>query len=429
VTPLWLVLLCLVVYNGNGRLIASGDTIGARLIPFSILLDGTVTLDRFFAPQVGGAASLERAPRAQRMRYHYLTPRHGRLYSTYPITLPVLITPLYAPLAWAKGDWSTDEARFAAAVGEKLTSSLIAALSVAAMYLLLAGLTDRRAALALTAAFAFGTTTWTTSSQALWQHGAGVLFIVLTLAAPAWRPGSDWLPGLFAGLAVAIRPGNLFFWLAVLLACAWTWRSLARIAAFALPGIVIGATVAAYNLAVFGHLLGGYARVDDAFTGSLTEGLPGLLVSPSRGLLVYSPVLLVGFAGLYLAWRHGLLRRSPVYLAAALFLASQLAFLATWDAWWGGWSYGPRLLTEAAAVLVVLSVPAAERLRSRRWARVAFAVLLAYSVGVQALGAASYGTPDGWDALPVSVDERPERLWDWHDAQIPRTAAILLRGG
>jgi hypothetical protein len=244
----------------------------------------------------------------------------------------------------------------------------------------------------------------------------------------ARRPRADVLAGLLAGMSVAVRPGNLFFWLALLLVHAATHRSPRRTAALALPGVAVGGLVAAYNWAVFGHLLGGYARVDDVFRGSLVPGLAGLLASPSRGLLVYTPFLAAGFAGLWMVCRDPVLRRTPVYAAAALFLVCELVFLGWWDAWWGGWSYGPRLLTESAAVLVVLAVPAAERLRSRRWARVAFAGLLAWSVGVQALGAAAYGTAGGWDAVPVSVDSRPERLWDWRDAQIPRTAAILVHG-
>lgn len=427
--PLLLVLACLVVYNANGRLIASGDTLPARLIPFSILLDGTVTLDRFYGERVGGAERLARAPAAERMRYYYLTPRHGRLYSTYPITLPLLVTPLYAPVVWAKGHWSTGEALLAAAVLEKLTASLIAALGVAAMFLLLGALTDRRLALGLAAAFAFGTTTWTTSSQALWEHGAGVLFILLALAVLARRPRWLALAGGFAGLAVAVRPGNLFFWVALLAVHGWVFRRPRDLAVLALPGVLLGAMVAAYNWVVFADLRGGYGRVDDAFGGVLARGLAGLLVSPSRGLLVYTPFLLAGFAGLRMVVRDRALRRSPVYATAALFLVCDLVFLGWWQAWWGGWSYGPRLLTEAAAVLVVLAVPAAERLRARPWARRAFAAAVAWSVGVQALGAAAYGTPDEWNATPVSVDLRPERLWDWGDAQIPRTAAILVHGG
>ena len=38
---------CLLVYNANLRLIGSGDSIPARLLPFAILSHGTVYLDAF----------------------------------------------------------------------------------------------------------------------------------------------------------------------------------------------------------------------------------------------------------------------------------------------------------------------------------------------------------------------------------------------
>ncbi|HEX6747414.1 MAG TPA: hypothetical protein VF092_09025 [Longimicrobium sp.] len=419
-----LAIVSLLVYNANGRVIAAGDTLPARFIPFSILLDRTVAVDRLFR------AEYEHLPPQQRARIWFLRPSHGHLYSAYPVALPVLVTPLYAPFVWAKGAWTDREIRSVAPEAEKLAASVIAALSVAVMYLLLAGMTEARIALALTVAFAFGTTTWTASSQALWQHGAGVLLILLTLAVLARRPRLLWLAGTFAGLAVAVRPNNLFFWLALLVVCGRT-RPL-RALPLALPGVVIGAAVAAYNLSVFGDLRGGYAGFAGSagFLGANAwTGLAGELVSPSRGLFVYSPVLLAGLAGGWIAWRDGRLLRSPVLAIAALFVLSQLALVATWGMWWGGWSYGPRMLTEAAAALVLLSVPAAERLGSRGWARLGFAAALAVSVAVQAIGAFAYDTAGGWNQFPENVDLHPRRLWDWRDSQIRRTAGILLQGG
>lgn len=424
-TAILAALLSFVVYNANARLISTGDSIPARLIPFSILLDGTVTLDRFFR------AEYEQTPPAERpARFYYLRPSHGRLYSAYPITLPLLITPLYAPVVVAKRHWTTAEILHAATRAEKLAASLIASLSVAVMYLLLAAMAERRTALVLTAAFAFGTTTWTTSSQALWQHGAGVLFILLTLLVLARHPGRLWLAGAFAALAVAVRPTNVFFWLAavtVVTVMAVPGRTRAvRAVEMALPGLLIGGALAAYNLTSFGDVRGGYGGAP--FTPAVAQGLAGILASPSRGLFVYSPVLLFGVAGGWLTVREWRRHPSPVLATAAVFVVLQVFCIAAWPIWWGGWSYGPRLLTEAAAGLVVLSVPALTRLGRHRWERVAFGASLAYSVAVQALGAVAYEKGRRWDQYPVSVDQRPERLWDWRDSQIRRTAEALLGG-
>lgn len=414
-----------IVYNANARPITAGDTLPARLIPFSILLDRTVTLDRFFEGSID-PAKFRAASQLEQNRYYYLTAHNGRLYSQYPVALPVLLTPVYAPVVMLKHEWSDDELHFASAVMEKITASLIVALSVAAMYALLNAVTDRRIAFTLTLAFAFGTTTWTTSSQALWQHGAGVLFMLLTLWALVKRPNSDVLGGIFAAIAVAIRPSNIFFWIALLLIHTWQHRSLHRAVALALPGLFIGGLVAAYNVQVFGNLQGGYGLVSAPFTDATIRGLAGILLSPSRGLLIYSPFLLAGFIGLWIFLKDRAVRESPVYAVAALFVICDLILVASFKTWWGGWSYGPRLLTEAAAMLVILAVPAAEKLRERRWAKVAFVTLVAYSVGIQGIGAVAYSTIGGWNSFPVSVDQQPDRLWSWRDSQIVRTAKILV---
>ena len=48
------------------------------------------------------------------------------------------------------------------------------------------------------------------------------------------------------------------------------------------------------------------------------------------------------------------------------------------------------------------------------------ALLFVWSIFVQAVGAFCY--PNGnWDDTPQSVDQYPERLWNWNDTQIGRS--------
>src|SRR5215813_10477695 len=63
---------------------------------------------------------------------------------------------------------------------------LIAALSVVAFLALAERLASARTALQLTIIYAFGSETWTISSQALWQHGASELLITLALLCLLW---------------------------------------------------------------------------------------------------------------------------------------------------------------------------------------------------------------------------------------------------
>jgi hypothetical protein len=101
-----------------------------------------------------------------------------------------------------------------------------------------------------------------------------------------------------------------------------------------------------------------------------------------------------------------------------------------WENWWGGHSYGPRLLTElvpwlallgilgVAAMLAAAEPPAGRGLRRRRSVELAVgAALLVLSVAIHARGALSWDTVL-WNYYPVDVDRRPARLWDWSEPQM-----------
>ena len=95
------------------------------------------------------------------------------------------------------------------------------------------------------------------------------------------------------------------------------------------------------------------------------RGLWGLLFSPGRGLLVYSPICLAGVVGFYL-----LIRKRP-FLGSTLLLAVffRVLFFAGFHDWHGGFGLGPRYLVPAIPVLLLpLGLVASKFLlqRSRR---------------------------------------------------------------
>src|SRR5882724_10684722 len=85
----WLIFLAsFVIYQANMRPIASGDTLPAALLPFSILLDQSLNLDRFVPLLQAGQSTMP----------YYLHKRDTHFYSTYPLAQPILLTPLYIPI-------------------------------------------------------------------------------------------------------------------------------------------------------------------------------------------------------------------------------------------------------------------------------------------------------------------------------------------
>jgi hypothetical protein len=149
-------------------------------------------------------------------------------------------------------------------------------------------------AVLLTVAYAFGTTTWMISSQALWQHGMAQLLIVgalFFLTAPCTALRAI-VAGLLCGLIAGNRPPDAILAAALgTFGLFWAGR---RSAWFVLAAAVPVGLVLYYNVSVAEHLGGAYGRAGRAsfFDHDLFSGLAGLLFSPTRGLFVFSPFLL-----------------------------------------------------------------------------------------------------------------------------------------
>ncbi len=380
-TSLLLGLVCLILYNANLRTMGAGDTYPARYLPFAIWSHRTVTLDSIASVTAQGHVH----------PYWILKGRNGHAVSLYPVVLPVIVVPLYLPAVgylYIRG-WSDQRMDRLARVMEKLTASLIAALTAALMYLLLRRRSDPMTAGLLTLAFALGTNTWVISSQAMWQHGLAELLLVgalilLTGQSGAWEALTA---GAICGLIAGNRPPDALLAAALgLYGLSWAGR---RAPIFAAAAAFPIGLVLTYNLLATGNLAGGYGLLapnnPGFFRHDLLPGIAGLLFSPARGLFVFSPFLLF----LAFGFRHVLRDRSTRGLAILITFASiaQLMIYAKTD-WRAGFSWGPRFLTDLLPLLVWMLPPVISSLR--RTGRSAFVVAICASIAIQAVGAFWY---------------------------------------
>lgn len=404
--------VCLVLlYNANLRPIATGDTVPAALTPLAVVLDGTVRLDRFgpwvrdSAPAV--AYAIQERPRGW--------------HSTYPVAGSLLVTPLYVPIAFVPKIRAMPPATLylGARVAEKLVASVLAAASAVLMLVLLQRIVGGAWAWWLSVIYAVGTATWATASQALWQHSFAAPLLVgvlIQLGRVREEPRAAMWAGVLAGLAIAVRPTNVVLLPAIAAGAIAGGMGRSVLWRLAVTSAIAPLAVAAYNFVIFGQLRGGYPALWD---GRLLDGLTGLLFSPARGLLVYTPVVL--FAAMVVAHAATKARQHHRVLcaAAATAVVAQVSLLSLWTNWWGGHAWGPRLLTETVPFLITLIAIATPAIRISRLRRALFAVLAVYGIGIQAIGAFAY--PNGrWDSLPVDVDVAPSRLWDWRDNPVAR---------
>ena len=146
------------------------------------------------------------------------------------------------------------------------------------------------------------------------------------------------------------------------------------------------------------------------------EGFAGLLVSPSRGLLVFSPIVAIAFRGFADAVRAPW--TSPLrWCALAAF--AQFLIYGSYAIWWAGHTYGPRYMLDILPVLVPLATAALAREPMGRVNAVLCAAALIWSIAVSATGAFCY-PHDQWNTDPVDVDRDHPRLWAWSDPQFVR---------
>jgi len=415
-------LLALAVYLSNAERIGEVDAKPAPYVAISLLRDGDVDLDEFEGLR-------ERASSV------VVPGRDGRLRSKVPPGNVLVALPFFALPVWIGGL----EAGSPAVDG---LAKLVAALATAAAAALVQAAASARApgrpARLAFVAFAFGTGAFSTAAQDLWPHGPALLGVALAahaLVARAPTPGSAALAGAGAGLALLARPIDGLLGLVALAVCARRGpRALVAFAAGAAPFALL---LAGWNQACFGApWRTGYGAEAAAFTGPWLEGLAGLLVAPSRGLLVYSPALALAVPG-FLALRR---RRAPAPAPAAgdpggaalliLALYPVLLWLASakWHAWVGGWSYGPRLILDAMPVLALLVAEAGPRLEGSARRRAFAYALVGWSVAVQALHA--YAPSNDWHAR--HEHDLGRAAWSVADTQIGDHAGRLLgasRGG
>ena len=268
---------------------------------------------------------------------------------------------------------------------------------------------------------------------ALWSTGFETVFILLSLLLIiADRRGvvrlNPYLLGVFLSLSFYCRPTSVTF---ILLASLIVlMRNRADFLKLVGVGLLFAAAFYAFSQHYYGQPVPRYYRPGGkvAVAHRLSSGLYGVMLSPSRGVLVFSPYLLLTVVGL-VAFARRLLRDPLVWLCLAWF-ASHAVTVASSAGWWGGHTFGPRLMADAFPALVVLTIlvwnAAASRLRpTGRWAAIgAFALLSAAAIWIN-VNQGLYNLDTAWWNAKSNVDHNREALMDWRYPQFLANPAML----
>jgi hypothetical protein len=361
----------------------------------------------------------------------------GHLYARTGLLQPLLEAPFYAA-----GDLADKVSEPVGSPPYRQTflwfyNPFVAALAAVALFALVF-LTRRSIgwAAATSALFVLASIAWPYA-----KIGMDTTFMFAILAAfalGAWarlRPTPlPWaLTGFAAGAAAATKGYSVLSLVAIAFLLWPTFIGLERRrrlrlgAALLVPVLLWGVAIAWYNVARFGSPTDfGYS--DFALTLSMPLNILGLIFSPGKGLILYSPLVVLGALGLPRLWRAD--RALALALLALLVI---LTCVSGASAYWGDEVWGPRYIVPAAwTLLVPIAWWADTPTRRRVLLGLACVGLLVQIVGVSAqysyymavvqrlTGVQVYGTRFGIDGEKIPYGDDPPR---W----IPQLSPLLLQ--
>lgn len=309
---------------------------------------------------------------------------------------------------------------------EASAASFLVALTALLVYLLGQLLLQNRAqSLVLAAVFAFCTSAWSVASRALWTRGPSMLVLTAALnliLASRTKPALIQFASIPLVLSYSMDPCDAIS--AVLLTLYVLVERKRYLLAYALWAMCAAVPLLWFNLSVYHTPLFYYMLTPFQPNNCPLNALAANLVSPSRGLFVFSPVLAFAVYGAALKVK----RREWISLDYFLLgiIALHFTVASSYSVWWSGHSFGPRFLMNVIPYFVYFLAPVLRNIaESRGMQRMilasVFAACAAVSFFIRFRGATSPETW-AWNSTPVGIDAAPARVWDWRDPQFLRGA-------
>ena len=383
----------LYLLSSSWRFPLGGDGRATLATSRSLLTHQTLAIDLQFASDEGFG------PRAK-------IGVDGRAYGKAGLGLPIVEMPLVAVALAISRFAAVPETQAIAAI-LSLLNPLLTACTVILVFRLCRSLEcPVPAALSVAVAYAFGTLAWvyagvdgTEPLQALCL----VLALLFLLESRSERLATSLSASGFAlAFAVVTKPADAvlvpafaLYVIAVLRAQRLSLREAApALAQFISPLAICFLFLLWLNWIRFGSVLEtGYEH--DAFTNRFSSGIYGLVFSFNKGIIFYSPLVLLAPVGIWLMARA---HREEAALIALASL-SYVCLFAKYAFWGAGWAWGPRYLVP---LLPLLMPPVARAVAAARLWRYLGAVLFTAGFLVNGLGVLVDG--DAYHSAIMNID-------------------------
>jgi hypothetical protein len=364
--------------------------------------------------------------------------RDGHKYARTGLLQPVLQVPFFA-----LGDLVDHQVSEGTPYPNRLFflwfyNPFVAALGAAALFAFVYQLRrSLRWGAAIASLFVFASIAWPYSKIGMETTFMATVLVAFAVAAWARRrpsPTSFAVAGLAAGAIAATKPYSMIALVPVAIFLLPSWLALDRrerwrtLMAAVIPLLLWAIAIGWYNWLRFESPTSfGYS--EGALTLSAPLNFLGLLASPGKGLIFYSPLVVLGALGLPKLWRED--RWTVISLTLLLVLMIGVSGATRY---WGDEVWGPRFLVSAAWTFLV---PIAWWCDTavRKKILIGFTVL---AVGVQLVGAGAYygrtvpiqqqlgGVPI-YTARYVGVDPETIPYGDDPPRWIPQLSPLLLQ--
>ena len=384
-------------FSKNHAYIGS-DPLGTLIVTDQILENGTIKLDAY-----GPSLSIYGA------RIHQ---KNGHSYNYFPLGTALACLPVVAVLKAAGMDIQNLEPLIQIGI-TALTSILTFGLLVRLALLF----RPAGQALLISCIFWFGTSLASTAGTALWSHNFAVVFALTALIymmqlALERKPRVWIIVALCLFASYLCRPTMSLF---VLIAIGFI-ASYDRVQSFKviLLDALLFLIFVLFSQKEFGQLLPDYYVPNRLGEGASLDAWAGNFFSPARGLLVFSPFLLVVW--LKKGFKNRGWRLKPSWLLiGVLWPALHLWAISKFSPWWGGHAFGSRLTTDILPGLFLLTLYAWPRDRLHDWKeprRWMLGIACIFSIYVHTVQGLMNEYTSAWNRQP-DIDQHSEYLFDW----------------
>ncbi len=404
----------------------ASDTLWTLLVSQSIIEHQTIKLDSY------KDAHEKSNPHHSFDEDYRVHERNGHYYYVYPVGTSVFSI----PFVWAAMFMGLDMSNFEQEVATQgFISAVLCMLVFVTFYETCRCFVVSIASLVIAAISVLGSSLTSTMGAGLWSHNFTVIFIALSLLLLALhesgriRAINPYLLGFLLFAAYLCRPTALVFILVVLAYLFFRHRTVLIRVVITLLSLLL--LFAAWSWLEYGQMLPAYYTQSNRFglTSTFWLGLYGSLLSPSRGILVFSPFFVMVAVGVVLCFRF--LKTQALFWLTVSWFGLHVLLISSWDMWWGGYSYGPRLLTDVVPALVLITallwraVSQQSSLRMRTIMAGGYITLGLLGILINSYQGLYNIYTGVWNLYP-DIDENPAYLYSWKYPQFLETGRSTL---